>query len=49
MLIVQGRSNSQPILVNGKEDYAKSRRVEMLLKTKKLDITEVLFGGALHY
>lgn len=49
MMIVQGKSNSQPILVNGKEDYAKSRRVEMLLKTKRLDITEVLFGGALHY
>lgn len=49
MLIVQGKSFSQPILVNGKEDYAKSRRVEMLLKTKRLDITEVMFGGALHF
>ena len=49
MLVVEGKSFSQPILINGKEDYAKSRRVEMLLKTKKLDITEVLFGGALHY
>lgn len=49
MLVVEGKSFSQPILVNGKEDYAKSRRVEMLLKTKRLDITEVLFGGALHY
>ena len=49
LIVVQGKSNSEPILVNGKEDYAKSRRVEMLLKTKKLDITEVLFGGALHY
>lgn len=49
MLVVQGKSFSDPIIVNGKEDYAKSRRVEMLLKTKKLDVTEVLFGGALHY
>lgn len=49
LLVVQGKSFSEPILVNGKEDYAKSRRVEMLLKTKKLDIAEVLFGGALHF
>ena len=45
MLIVEGRSYSDPILVNGKEDYNKSRRVEMRLKVKKLDITEVLFHG----
>ena len=45
MLIVEGKSYSDPILVNGKEDYNKSRRVEMRLKVKKLDITEVLFHG----
>ena len=45
MLIVEGRSNSDPVLVNGKEDYDKSRRVEMRLKVKKLDITEALFHG----
>lgn len=45
MLVVEGKSYSEPILVNGKEDYAKSRRVEMRLKVKKLDITEVLFHG----
>ena len=45
MLIVEGRSYSDPILVNGKEDYNKSRRVEMRLKVKKFDITEVLFHG----
>lgn len=45
MLIVEGRSNSDPVLVNGKEDFDKSRRVEMRLKVKKLDITEALFHG----
>lgn len=45
MLIVEGRSYSDPVLVNGKEDYDKSRRVEMRLKVKKLDITEALFHG----
>ena len=34
MLIVEGRSYSDPVLVNGKEDYDKSRRVEMRLKVK---------------
>lgn len=48
ILVVEGRSYSDPILVDGKEDYDKSRRVELRLKTKKLDITEVVFGGALH-
>lgn len=48
MLVVEGKSYSDPILVDGKEDYNKSRRVELRLKTKKLDITQVLFGGALH-
>lgn len=46
ILVVEGKSYSEPILTNGKEDYNKSRRVEMRLKTKKLDITEVLFSGA---
>ncbi len=46
ILVVEGKSYSEPILKNGKEDYNKSRRVEMRLKTKKLDITEVLFSGA---
>lgn len=46
ILVVEGKSYSEPILTNGKEDFNKSRRVEMRLKTKKLDITEVLFSGA---
>ena len=45
MLLVEGKSFSEPILVNGKEDYNKSRRVEMRLKVKKLDVTEVLVHG----
>lgn len=46
ILVVEGKSYSEPVLTNGKEDFNKSRRVEMRLKTKKLDITEVLFNGA---
>lgn len=46
LLIVEGRSYSSPILVNGKEDYNKSRRVELRLKIKKLDIMDMLFNGA---
>lgn len=45
MLVVEGKSYSDPILVNGKEDFQKSRRVEMRLKVKKIDVTEVLFHG----
>lgn len=44
-LVVEGKSYSEPILVNGKEDYNKSRRVELRLKTKKTDITETIFNG----
>lgn len=37
MIIVEGASFSEPVLVNGKEDYGKSRRVELkiTLKNKK--------------
>jgi len=45
ILIVEGRSFSDPIIVNGKEDYNKSRRVEMHLKAKDFDIKNVLVGG----
>lgn len=48
ILVVEGKSFSEPVLINGKEDYNKSRRVEMRLKTKRLDITEILLGGALN-
>ena len=45
ILVVEGKSFSEPILVNGKEDYNKSRRVEMRLKAKKTDIADVIFYG----
>ena len=34
-VIVEGASYSTPIIENGKEDYAKSRRVELKLVMKK--------------
>lgn len=34
MIVVEGASFSNPIMVNGKEDYAKSRRVELKLIMK---------------
>ena len=45
ILIVEGKSFSEPILVNGKEDFNKSRRVEMRLKIKKLNLSDVIFMG----
>lgn len=35
MILVEGASFSDPVLVNGKEDFAKSRRVELKLILKK--------------
>ena len=37
MIIVEGASFSEPILVNGKEDFNKSRRVELKLVFKNND------------
>ena len=34
-LVVEGKSFTEPIMVNGKEDYAKSRRVELKLVMKE--------------
>lgn len=45
ILTVEGKSYSEPILMNGKEDYNKSRRVELRLKVKNVDVTEVLVHG----
>ncbi len=42
MLKVEGRSYSQPVIVNGKEDYAKSRRVELKLVVKSTNIDDFL-------
>ena len=38
MLVVEGRSYSNPVIVDGVEDYDKSRRVELKLKVKTFDI-----------
>ena len=35
MIIVEGASFSNPVLINGKEDYDKSRRVELKLVMKQ--------------
>lgn len=41
-LIVEGKSYTEPILVNGKEDYNKSRRVELKLVLKDTNIKDLL-------
>lgn len=43
---VEGRSYNEPIFVNGKEDYGKSRRVELRLKVKKWDIMDAFSQGS---
>lgn len=43
-MVVEGKSFSEPIMVNGKEDFAKSRRVEIRLKSKTFDLAETLFS-----
>ncbi len=48
ILVVEGKSYSEPVIVNGKEDYNKSRRVEMRLKVKKMEITDVIFDTIQH-
>ena len=35
MIIVEGASFSEPVIVNGKEDFAKSRRVELKITLKE--------------
>lgn len=41
-LLVEGKSYTEPILVKGKEDYAKSRRVELKLVVKDSNIQDFL-------
>ena len=40
MLVVEGKSFSQPVLVNGKEDYDKSTRVELQLVLKNSNLQD---------
>lgn len=44
VMAVEGKSYSEPILVDGKEDYNKSRRVELRLKVKRFDIMDSMFA-----
>lgn len=43
MVVVEGKSFNEPILADGMEDFAKSRRVELKLKVKRWDISNA-FG-----
>lgn len=43
-MVVEGKSFSEPILINGKEDFDKSRRVELHLKAKSFDLADTLFA-----
>ena len=49
ILVVEGKSFSEPVLdANGKEDYAKSRRVELKIRVKGKNISKAFgfnFGG----
>ena len=44
-IVVEGKSYNEPIMIHGKEDYAKSRRVELKLKVKKWDVSTALGLG----
>lgn len=41
-LVVEGKSYTEPVVINGKEDYNKSRRVELKLIVKESDIQDLL-------
>ena len=41
-LVVEGKSYSDPVLFNGKEDYNKSRRVELKLVVKDYELQDML-------
>lgn len=45
MLLVEGKSYSEPVLVNGKEDFAKSRRVELELVVKSSNLQDFMGLG----
>ena len=42
MLLVEGKSFSEPVLIDGKEDYAKSRRVELKLVVKNSNLQDFM-------
>ncbi len=45
MLLVEGKSFSEPVMVDGKEDYAKSRRVELKLVVKNSNLQDFMGLG----
>lgn len=42
IVVVQGKSYNEPVLVNGVEDFDKSRRVELKLQVKNWDVSTAL-------
>lgn len=42
IIVVEGKSFNEPVLVNGVEDYARSRRVELKLKVKNWNVSTAL-------
>ena len=44
VLVAEGKSNSEPIIENGKENYNKSRRVEFKLVLRDPELTDVLIN-----
>lgn len=42
LLVVEGKSFTEPVIINGKEDYNKSRRVELKLVVKDTNIQDYL-------
>ncbi len=42
IIVVEGKSFNEPILVNGIEDFDKSRRVELKLKVKDWNVSTAL-------
>ena len=42
MMVAEGKSNSEPIIENGKENYAKSRRVEFRLVLRDAQVQDLL-------
>ncbi len=42
LVVVEGKSFNEPILIDGVEDYDKSRRVELKLKVKNWDVSTAL-------
>ena len=42
LLSVQGKGQSEPVIINGKEDFAKSRRVELKIMFKDDSILDAI-------